>query len=125
MNKQTISKVLNFCDAVSKKNNIQQLPYELILHISKWIKIKCFECNKLHHKDEIHKITNHKIIDEDIRYRCGDNPNICYKCLDNQYFICECCMEYKHQHYRNTYHNEMCEECIYDTNSHDRIMGLF
>ena len=63
------NKTLLFCDAVSKKHNIQQLPYELILHISKWIKIKCFECNKLHHKDEIHKITNHKNIDEYIRHR--------------------------------------------------------
>ena len=78
-------------------------------------KVKCFECDKHHHKDEIHKITNHKNIDADIRYRCGDNPNICEECLYNQYFICEACGEYKHQRYINEFDGyNMCEECNYD-----------
>ena len=127
MNKQTISKVLNFCDAVSKKNNIQQLPYEIILKICNiMVNIKdiCFMCEEsvhnvgtmhrrsFHHgdyyTDEMHDITDH-FSNEQLLIDCKGNPYICDCCRMDNYFYCNGCEAWVNQSYQ--YAINQCEDC--------------
>ena len=119
MNKQTISKVLNFCDAVSKKNNIQQLPYEIILKICNiMVNIKdiCFmceeSCDNIHdsdyYTDVMHDITEH-YSDVNLLKDCKGNPYICDCCRMDNYFYCNECDAWVDQNYQYGIHQ--CEDC--------------
>ena len=134
-----ISKTLLFCDLVCENSNIQQLPFEMILEISKYLPVKTYhKCNcegcDNEMLDEKHRGDGYNT-DKDFFITIGEDDEsyyiqyeeshifeegdkVCIKCLNKYYFWCEDCECYKNIDDVNNYRILnwgcgycYCEEC--------------